>query len=581
MLQHCFPQSILRTLNELPNSLDETYERVLKEIGIANRKHAHRLLQCLAAAIRPMRVEELAEILALDFDGAEGATPTLNTDWRWKDRQQAVLSTCSSLITIVNYNGSRVIQFTHFSVKEFLTSDRLASSQGDVSYFHITPEPAHTTLTQACLGILLQSHNRAEGGFPLARYASRHWVDHARFGTVSSRIEEGLRLLFDSTKPHFSAWHQLYDIDEHWIQFTGYKSAHSRSPLYYAALCGFRDLAAHIIAEHPEQVNAKGGLNHSPLVAALYKGHFDVADLLYQHGAAVDVTCYERRTPLQAASMDGLIDVARWLLDHGADANLQENDHRTPVYSAAAAGHLEVVRTLLAHGVRVDAANDAGHTPLHRAANYGYVEIARLLLAHRADIDAENRHYSTPLHLAASNGRLESVRLLLDHAANVEAENKDGRTPLHLASSSGDAEIVRLLLYNHANVNAENNEGWTPLHLASSEGHLKSMRLLLDRGANAGAKNVEGWAPLHISSKMEVVDLLLDRGADVDTKGKEDWTPLHEASFEGRTEIVRLLLARGATADSKDSDGRTPSHVASGKEKDEILQMLADHVPRT
>ncbi|KAF8264996.1 hypothetical protein EI94DRAFT_1804983 [Lactarius quietus] len=69
VLQHCLPQSIRRTLNELPKSLDETYERVLKEIGLANRDHAFRLLQCLAVAIRPMSVEELAGILALDFDG--------------------------------------------------------------------------------------------------------------------------------------------------------------------------------------------------------------------------------------------------------------------------------------------------------------------------------------------------------------------------------------------------------------------------------------------------------------------------------------------------------------------------------
>jgi hypothetical protein len=82
VLRRCFPQSIRWTLNELPDSLDETYERVLKEIGMANRVHAHRLLQCLTVAIRPLCVDELAEILALDFDVAEGATPKLNKDWR-------------------------------------------------------------------------------------------------------------------------------------------------------------------------------------------------------------------------------------------------------------------------------------------------------------------------------------------------------------------------------------------------------------------------------------------------------------------------------------------------------------------
>ena len=113
-------------LEELPESLDETYERVLREINKANRAQAHRLLQCLAVATRPLRVAELAEVLTIDFEAAsKGETSKLKTDWRWEDQEQAVLSTCSSLIAVVNENGSQVVQFSHFSVKEFLTSPRL------------------------------------------------------------------------------------------------------------------------------------------------------------------------------------------------------------------------------------------------------------------------------------------------------------------------------------------------------------------------------------------------------------------------------------------------------------------------
>ncbi|KAI9449931.1 hypothetical protein BJY52DRAFT_212138 [Lactarius psammicola] len=71
VLQHCPPQSIRQTLNELPKSLDETYKRVLKEIGMANRDRAHHLLQYFAGATRPWSVEGQAENLALDFDGPE------------------------------------------------------------------------------------------------------------------------------------------------------------------------------------------------------------------------------------------------------------------------------------------------------------------------------------------------------------------------------------------------------------------------------------------------------------------------------------------------------------------------------
>ena len=157
MLQNCLPQNIPQILSELPASLDETYERILKEIGMVNRHHAYRLLQCLTVAIRPLRVEELAEILALDFDNTKDGVPQLKENWRMKDQQEAVLSTCSSLIAVVKSDSHLVVQFSHFSVKEFLTSDRLATSRPEVSHFYILPESAHTVIVKACLGILLRS----------------------------------------------------------------------------------------------------------------------------------------------------------------------------------------------------------------------------------------------------------------------------------------------------------------------------------------------------------------------------------------------------------------------------------------
>ena len=65
VLRHCFPPSLRQTLQALPESLDETYERVLTNINKAQWAYAHRLLQCLTVASRPLHLEELAEVLAL------------------------------------------------------------------------------------------------------------------------------------------------------------------------------------------------------------------------------------------------------------------------------------------------------------------------------------------------------------------------------------------------------------------------------------------------------------------------------------------------------------------------------------
>ncbi|KAH9027475.1 hypothetical protein EDB83DRAFT_2526452 [Lactarius deliciosus] len=91
-LRHCLPSSVRHTLEELPESLDGTYERIITDIKKGNRVHAYRMLQCMAVAIRPLSVDELAELLTLDFDRAKEGIPSLNADWRWKDHEEAVLS---------------------------------------------------------------------------------------------------------------------------------------------------------------------------------------------------------------------------------------------------------------------------------------------------------------------------------------------------------------------------------------------------------------------------------------------------------------------------------------------------------
>src|ERR1700761_571844 len=53
----CRPGSLRRTLNQSPQALGVTYERILKEIPPAKQGLAYRLLQCLTVALRPLRVE--------------------------------------------------------------------------------------------------------------------------------------------------------------------------------------------------------------------------------------------------------------------------------------------------------------------------------------------------------------------------------------------------------------------------------------------------------------------------------------------------------------------------------------------
>ena len=464
-LRHCLAPRVRHLLKELPKTLDETYERILRDIHEANRDHAHRLLQCLTVAVRPLRVTELAEILAIDFEAASvGERSKLNTDWRWEDQQEAVLSTCSSLISIVDEKGSQIVQFSHFSVKEFLTSLRIASSSTDVSGFHILFEPAHTILAEACLVVLLRLGEvvdkdnliNVEDKFPLARYAAEHWVDHARFENVSSHIREGMEDLFDPDKPYFAAWLRVYDIDTRppdsslLFYMIDYSRDNSKfaTPLYYAALCGFHDIAEQLIIKHPQQVYTTGGYFVSPLGAALRGEHLKISQALYEHGADVDVWVSTERTLLDGASCSGHFEIVHWLLSRSANPNFRDEIGWTPLHSAARFGHATVSWLLLQYKADIYARGDSGQTPLHLAVQSGHVNVARLLLEHGADVNARDNNHDTPLlraMKAIKHRYFEVARLLVEHGANIDAKDGNGRTAIQVASWEGHHDVAKFL----------------------------------------------------------------------------------------------------------------------------------------
>ena len=543
------------------------------------------MLQCLIVAVRPLRVEELAELLAFEFGIARGAVPKYRTDWRPSDQVDAVLSTCSSLITIVDDHGSQVVQFSHFSVKEFLTSDRLSSSLGDFSHYRILPEPAHTILAQACLGFLLHSDGHADedigNDFPLAEYAARHWVTHAQFEDVASHVKSGMMSLFDCDKPHFAAWVGIYDMDEESSPESPSKIAF---PLYYSSLCGFSDLVEHLSTKHPGHVNAIGGKHNFPLLAALVGKHIRAAETLLEHGADVEIRGMRERTPLHEA-IDN-VGMMQSLLSKGANVNCQQDDQRTPLHLAAYHRELKVARVLVERNADVNSRDKEGKTPLFllledsslNEDSDNILELARLLLEHGTDTNIRTTKEWTMLHAAAFWGRLEIAKLLLEHGANPNVENDEGSTPLHQVpagiydSRGRGVDIARLLLEHGADVDARKKNGRTPLHSAAFRGRLDIVQILLGHSANPNMENNQGSTPLHQVSQskyssqehsVSIARLLLEHDVDVNARKKNGFTPLHSAALNGRLEIAQVLLDHGANSNAVDEIRETALHLVS------------------
>jgi hypothetical protein len=126
-------------LSALPETLDDTYERILSAIDANGQlEDAVRILQWLCFTQQPHPLKALVEVLATDVDG----NGSFLIEERLPDPFD-IITICSSLITIKEGGepGSQrlespIIQLAHLSVQEYLLSsrcylsDRFSAHQG-------------------------------------------------------------------------------------------------------------------------------------------------------------------------------------------------------------------------------------------------------------------------------------------------------------------------------------------------------------------------------------------------------------------------------------------------------------------
>ena len=158
-IQACMKLGLLRkALRTLPKTLDETYARILAKIPQEYVEDARRILFCLVFAFCPLAIEEIAETLAVVIEGEI----YYDIESRLQDSRD-VLTICSGLVSPadfqrnISYSGNKTelkgLRLSHFSVKEYLMSDRIAAAQ--LSRFALDERYAHEVSEKLCIRYLL------------------------------------------------------------------------------------------------------------------------------------------------------------------------------------------------------------------------------------------------------------------------------------------------------------------------------------------------------------------------------------------------------------------------------------------
>ncbi|KAK7187899.1 ankyrin repeat protein [Paraphaeosphaeria sporulosa] len=426
-LGKCRNRAMLRkSLTTLPKTLDQTYDRILSAISEEDSEYAMRILRWLTFSARPLSVEEVAEVVAIDVT----RDPAFDRDEMLEDTLD-VLSICSSLVTVTTNKAEgrlrstqQIVALAHYSVQEYLVSDRIKHSQ--VKQYSMQEVECHDTMSRGCLKYLLQFRQpgilswRTLNNYALARYSAEFWSRHVQ---RSGKEEEGISKiavdLLSNENPAYLAWMQLFNPDEAWREPDFNVTLKGRAtPLYYIALIGLNNIARMLI-EKGADVNAQGGLYSNALQAASYGGHEQIVKMLLDNKADINAQGGPYGNALQAASCRGHEQVVKMLLDSKADINAQGGLYGNALQAASYEGHEQVVKMLLDSKANVNAQGGPYGNALQAASYEGHEQVVKMLLDSKADINAQGGPYGNALQAASCRGHEQVVKMLLDSKADV------------------------------------------------------------------------------------------------------------------------------------------------------------------
>jgi hypothetical protein len=282
-----------KSLATLPRTLDQTYDRILSAISEEYSEYAMRILQWLTSSARPLSVEEIAEVVAIDV----ARDPAFDRDEVLEDPLEA-LNICSSLVTITknDVGGSlrpaqQIIALAHYSVQEYLMSDRI--KQGAAKQYSMQEAECHTAITKGSLKYLMQIQQPPSQDIleksALARYSAEFWSSHLqKTGDEIERVSQLAMGLLAVEEPGYLTWIRLHDPARPREEPDLEKSVEDGAiPLHYAAELGLSTITK-LLLGRGDDVNAEGGEYGSALQAASWGGHEQVVTMLLDKGADVN-----------------------------------------------------------------------------------------------------------------------------------------------------------------------------------------------------------------------------------------------------------------------------------------------------
>jgi len=323
--------------------------------------------------------------------------------------------------------------------------------------------------------------------------------------------------------------------------------------IHVAVARGDRTLVLECLENDPRQVNALDQGGRTPLFMAVQARQADIAALLIERGALVQVGDSGDRTPLHYAANNGQLEVIRLLVEHGAVVNARAVGAATPLHWSMWGQRGAAAELLLELGADPEAICNAEITPMYIPVLLGRADLLQMWLDHGVQLDRPDFLGRPPLRIAVENGFAGIVQQLIDHGVDPAwTDPVDGSTLLHLAAIHGHSEVTEVLLSHGLDPAQHDNAGRTAAECAGRHGHDDLAVRLGGSRAGGGERSSRAGAIAANDPGAGEVYVLRMRGGSWGIQTQSGWFVFGYAESGVRPESAGLASGYLAASELRD-----------------------------
>ncbi len=267
-------------------------------------------------------------------------------------------------------------------------------------------------------------------------------------------------------------------------------------------------------------------IKNTALFSAIRDGYIDsVKALLNDNNIHQSV---DGKTPLLFASLYGKEEIAGLLLDSKANVNVLDNEHISPLMYAVVQGKTNLVKKMLECKVDITVRRPNGVTVIGCAAAQSDVEMVKALVS--AGVDLSSYTDKSLFIIAAQSDQKEIFDLLVNlyreknisPNAYINKVDGDGYSALTSAIEKNNAALTKTILDMKADFNANGGLGTPAMFAASKCGDDPTiLKLLIERKADLSKK----------VGKITALDCAIETGHSEIYMIIQQWKKYHSRSY--------------------------------------------------